>query len=158
MRINGYLPLSQKTQTSAFCKFDKFGDGFFATRRRIEFAYNGFDAEVGLPLLTYCDFNLYGAAGTYYYVRPHQNHFWGSCARLKLDWNSMLSFQVGISYDRVYSINTQGIIQISLPLDFFCSAICKENRKCHHFINKQVQRNGIILTDHCCDWTWNWND
>lgn len=59
------------------------------------------------------------------------------------------SFQARISYDRVYSTNTQRIIQISFPLDFFSSSICKENRKCHRFRNQQVQRNAIILTDQC---------
>lgn len=158
IRINGYLPISQKKQTSEFCVFDQLGDGFFATRRRIEYAYSGFDAEIGLPLLSYSDFNLYGAAGPYYHFRSHQNHFFGGHGRLELNWKSILSFQVRISYDKVYSTNVQGMIQISFPLDSFCSGLCGEDGRCHHLINQKVWRNGIILTDHCCDWTWNWDD
>lgn len=158
IRINGYLPVSQKTHKSAFTIFDQFDDGFFATRRKIEYAYSGFDAEIGVPLLRYCNFNLYGAAGPYYFLNFHQNHFVGGYGRLELDWNSVLSLQIRMSYDKVYSTNIQGIIQFSLPLDFFCSCSCSENCGCHCSINQQVRRKGIILTDHCCNWTWNWDD
>lgn len=152
-RINGYLPVSQKTQTSNFCVFDQLGDGFFATSRRVEYAYNGFDAEIGMPLLSCCNFNLYGAAGPYYYMRSHQNHFWGGHGRLELDWKSIFYLQIRMSYDKVHSTNFQGVIQVSFPLDF-----CWKNCGCHGLMSKRVQRNGIILTDHCCDWTWNWDD
>lgn len=157
-RMNGYLPIAQKTHLSAMCVFDNIGDGFFATSRRIDYAYSGFDAEVGVPLLNYCDFNLYGAAGPYYYLRSHRNHFWGGYGRLELDWRSILSFQIRMSYDKVNSTNVQGIIQLSLPLDFFCSGSCWQNWGCHNLTDQPVRRNGVILTDHCCNWTWNWND
>lgn len=153
IRINGYFPFLQKMQTSDFCVFDQLGDGFFATRRRVEYSYSGFDAEIGMPIIKYCDFNLYAAAGPYYYIRSHQNHFWGGHGSLELDWKSILSLQIRMSYDNVYSTNVQGIIQISFPLNF-----CWKNWGCHHLINQQVRRNGIILIDHCCDWTWNWDD
>ena len=158
IRINGYLPISQKTQTFDRCVFDHLGDGFVATRRRIEYAYSGFDGEIGISLLSYCDFNLYSAIGPYYYRRSRQNHFWGGYGRLELDWKSIISFQVQMSYDKVYSTNVQGIIQISVPLDFFCSCSCWGDWGCHRLINQRVRRNGIIQTDHCCDWTWNWDD
>lgn len=158
IRINGYLPVSQKTQTSIFCVFDKLGDGFFATQRKVEFVYSGFDAEIGMPLFSYCDFNLYGAAGPYYYLRSHQNHFWGGYSRLELDWNSILSLEIRLSYDKVYSTNVQGIFQVSFPLDFFCSGCCGETLGCHRLSDQQTRRNGIILSDHCCNWRWNWDD
>lgn len=157
-RINGYLPISRKVQTSQFCSFNQLGDGFFATRRRIEYAYKGFDAEIGVPLMCYGDFNLYGAVGPYYYSRTHRHHFIGGQGRLELNWKSILSFQVRISHDKVYSTHVQGLIQISLPLDFLCSGFCGNNRCCQDFINQRVRRNGIILTDHCCNWKWNWDD
>lgn len=156
MRINGYLPVAKKRQQSSFCVFNHIGDDFFATRRKSEFVYSGFDAEVGMQFLNYCDFNVYGAAGPYYYVRSDQNHFWGGYGRLELDWKSILSAQVRVSHDKVFSTNVQGIFQITFPLDFFCSGW--ENWGCNHLVNQQVWRNGIILTDHCCNWTWNWDD
>lgn len=157
-RANGYLPISKKTQTSSFCNFDQLGDGFFATRRRIEYAYSGFDAEIGFPLLNYCDFNLYGAAGPYYYQRSHFNRFFGGYGRLELNWKSFLTFQVRMSHDKVYSTKVQGMIQISFPLDYFFSNSCRKEEECCQLIYPRVRRNGIILTDHCCDWTWNWDD
>lgn len=154
MRINCYLPVSKKTRKTSLCSFDQLGDGFFATRRKIEFAYTGFDAEAGCLLGSYCEFTLYGSLGPYYYQRTHQNHFWGGHCRFEITWKSLLSLQARVSYDRVNSTNVQGLIQISLPLEFFnpssCTSCC--------LTNQPVQRNGIILTDHCCNWTWNWND
>lgn len=158
IRINGYLPISHKTQTWNFCIFDQLGDDFFATRRRIEYVYSGFDAEIGMPLFSYCDFNLYGAVGPYYYLHSHQNHLWGGSGRLELDWKSIFSFQIRMSYDRVYSTNIQGTIAVSFPLEFVCSGLCRGNYGCHRLVSQQVRRNGIILTDNCCHWTWNWND
>lgn len=156
-RINGYFPVSQKTEKYAFCVFDQLKGGFFATRHKVEYMYSGFDAEIGVPFVSYCDFSLYGAAGPYYYQRSHQHHFWGGYARLELDWRSILSLQVRVSYDKVYSTNVQGIFQISLPLDCFCSSWENWGKR-YCLINQDVYRNGIILTDHCCNWTWNWDD
>lgn len=153
MRVNAYLPFFRKTQASFFYDFDNLGNGFFSTRREIEYAYSGFDAEIGLPLLSYCDFSLYGAAGPYYYTLSHQENFWGGHGRLELNWKSILSLQIQISYDNVYLTNVQGVIQISFPLD-----LCWKGSGCHCLTNPQVQRNGVILTDRCCNWTWNWND
>lgn len=158
VRINGYLPILHKTQISEFCLFDQLGDGFIATRSRIEYVYSGFDAEVGASLLSPCSIHFYGAAGPYYYARAHKNHFFGGYGRLEVDWKSIFSMQVRVSYDKVNSVNAQGIFQISFPLGFFCSRSCKENWWCHHLTNQPVWRNGIILTDHCCNWTWNWDD
>lgn len=155
-RTNGYLPISKKTQTWNFCVFDQLGDDFFATRRKIEYAYSGFDAEIGKQLFSYFDFNLYSAVGPYYYLRSHQNHFWGGYGRVELDWKSILSVQIKISYDRIYRTNIQGTFQISIPLELFCSGRFSKNCGCHRLPSQQTMRNGIILTDHCCKWKWNW--
>lgn len=152
VRVNGYFPFL-RTQASHFHLFDQLGDGFFATCRSSEYAYSGFDAEFGMPLLSHCGLNLYAAAGPYYYSRSHQNHFFGGYGRLELDWRSILSLQIRMSHDNVYSTNVQGIIQISFPLDF-----CWDNWGCDRLVNQPVRRNGIILMDRCCNWTWNWDD
>ena len=157
LRINSYLPWN-KSQTSAYCVFDDLGDGFFAKRHKFEYAYSGFDAEIGMPLWNCCDFSLYGAAGPYYYGRSHVHHFFGGTARLELDWRSILSLQVRVSYDKVYSTCVQGTIQVSLPLDFFNCDSCCDSCGCQCLFCEPVQRNGIILIDDCCNWTWNWDD
>lgn len=157
VRINGYLPVGNKTQTSSFYSFNNIGGGFFATRRKIEYAYRGFDAEIGLPFWNQCDSSLYISGGPYYYFRHRIQHFWGGFGRLMLNWNSMISVELRASYDRVYSAHFQGCVQLSIPFDFFCPSTCGKSR-CDWFLTQPTRRNGIIQTDHCCNWTWNWND
>lgn len=158
IRINGYLPVSKKTQTASFCLFDQLGDGFFATRRNIEFAYSGFDTEIGHAFENYCDINLYAAVGPYYYQRADQRHFWGAHCRLELNWKSIFSLSIRLSNDNIYSTNVQGIFQVSFPIDFFNLNSCFWQSENNCPFSQSVWRNGIILTDHCCDWTWNWAD
>lgn len=153
VRVNGYLPVGGRTKRAYTCHFDQLGDGYRASQRKLEYAYTGIDAEVGVPFHPGDDFTLYGAAGPYYYSRTHHHHLFGGFGRLELDWKSLLSLQVRASYDNHYKTQIQGLIQISLPLDFFyihCS--------CDESLFARVKRLGIILTDSCCDWSWNWND
>ena len=156
-RINGYLPISKKTQTKT-CVFNELGDGFFAKRQKREFAYSGFTSEIGVPLINNCDFNFYAALGPYYFFRSHQNHFWGGYGRLELNWKSILSLQVRASYDRKHHTRVQGIIQFYIPFDFFCCSSCDDCCNCRDLLLQPVRRNGIILTDNCCNWKWNWDD
>jgi len=158
VRLNGYLPVGNKTQTSSFCNFNQIGGGFFATRRKIEYAYRGFDAEFGVPLWNYCDLYVYAAGGPYYYFRHRIQHLWGGFGRLIFSWNSIVSLQIRTSYDRVYSSRVQGCLQLSIPLDFFCSTTCNKFNDCSWFWTQPVRRNNIIQKDHCCNWTWNWDD
>lgn len=159
IRVNTYFPVGDKNQTARFCKFD-IGDNFHATRRLNDYAYSGFDAEIGAPFLRYCGFDLYGAIGPYYY-RNHHKHvkhrdFTGGFIRLELDWMTVFSIQLLASHDRVYRTNVQGIFAVAIPFDFFCFNSCNENCGCECGITQAVQRNGIIQLDHCCNWTWNW--
>jgi hypothetical protein len=156
-RVNGYFPVNKKTNSGNLCSFD-LGDGFFATSQRLEFAYTGFDAEVGIPIYSLYGFNLYGAAGPYYFYRSHFEHFFGGYGRLRLDWKTMISLELRVSYDHVYKTNAQGEILLSIPFDFLCSGFCKTDCGCEGFLNQPIRRNGVILKDSCCDWTWNWDD
>jgi hypothetical protein len=157
-RVNGYFPVWRRTQTASTCVFDQIGGGFFATRRKLDFAYTGFDAEVGAPLFNYCDINLYGAAGPYYFYRTHHHHFWGGYGRLELDWKTYLSLEGRVSYDHVHHTQAQGLVRLSVPLDFFYSSCGRCECECDWLLIQPVRRIGILLTDHCCDWKWNWRD
>lgn len=154
-RINGYMPIWRQTQRGRLHTFDHIGGGFFASRRKHEFAFSGFDAEVGIPFFSGQGFCLYGAAGPYYYFRRHEKHFWGGYGRVELNLQSLIFLQLFVSHDHVFNTNVQGVIQFFIPFDFFCSSyrsVCE----CNWLFRQPVQRNGIIQMDHCCDWKWNW--
>lgn len=150
-RINGYLPVSRKVISSHHHIFDSIGDGFFAENRRLDYAYDGIDAEIGTSV-KYCDFNIYGGVGPYYYSRKDFCNFCGGFSRLEIWWRSIISIEVRASYDKINRGNIQGIFSINLPLgDLF-----NIHNSCESIFTRPVRRNEIILTDHCCDWKWNW--
>lgn len=153
IRLNSYLPFNKKNSLYQSCKFSQLGDGFIARVRKSEFAYSGFDAEIGKYLLNYCDFNLYGALGPYYFQRKDRRHFWGCQGRVELDWQRWISLQVNMSYDHIYSFRIQGILEFSIPLNLFFTSSC--HCECPSLI-QPIHRNGILLIDDCCDWKWNW--
>lgn len=158
VRANGYFPFGTRKYSDCLCFFDDldFGGDFFATNSLKEFSYTGFDAEVGINLFSFCDINFYAAGGPYYYKRSDKNFdFWGGYGRFEISWKDILSAQVIVTGDEVYNTNVQGIVRLSIPFSFFnCSTQCT----CDELLLQRVRRNGVILTDTCCDWTWNWDD
>jgi hypothetical protein len=157
LRLNGYLAIGQTNKQLPMRNFTYQG-GYFAIERRLEYAYSGADAEFGKALYRNYDLQLqlYGAVGPYYLYHSHFAHVWGGYARLELNWNSLLSFQLRSSYDYKYQSKTQGSLELTLPFDFFCH----KNRCAQNFVNRfflqPVQRNGIILTQAHQRWIWNW--
>lgn len=158
LRLNTYFPVGKTNQTSQYCRFN-IGDGYRASRHLIDYAYRGFDAEFGVPLLRFCGLDLYAAAGPYFYQQkkePIHRHFWGGFFRMELDWMTIFSIQLLASHDKIYHTNVQGIFQISIPFDFFCFNSCNESCGCECKLTQPVRRNGNIQLDDCCNWKWNW--
>lgn len=153
-RANGYFCVGPQVQTSEVCTFDNLGGGFFASNRKKQFAYNGFDAELGFWFFESCDFSLYGAGGPYYYNSGNRKNFWGWYGRAELDWRSIVALQVVVSNDKFHDTCVQGIINVYLPFEACCPSSCC----CEELLTQKIHRNGIILLDRCCDWVWNWID
>ncbi|MFA6916530.1 MAG: inverse autotransporter beta domain-containing protein [Parachlamydiales bacterium] len=146
MRLNTYWVFDNNRHNSNRTRLVANGSTF-ASERLLEYAYSGFDAEFGKKLFSYADFDLYAAAGPYYYTRSRIENFWGGFGRVELNWNSMVSLQVRVSHDDVNSTRVQGMIEVSIPLYQFCP--CSVEESCVDWLVIQpVRRNGIILTDH----------
>jgi hypothetical protein len=157
-RINGYIPVGSKMHKGHFHSFD-LGDGYLATRQQHQFAFGGFDAEIGLPYINYYGLGFYGGIGPYFYGKEHHDHFWGGFARFEMDWRSILYAEVVYSYDKIHTSNVQGVFRFSIPLNFFCDSYnCDPYDSCGDLLTNRVHRSGIILLDNSCHWTWNWND
>jgi len=150
MRVNGYIPFGKKTSHSKLHSFNNYKGDYFATCRTSEYALTGFDIEMGHSLLSRNEFEIYGAVGSYYYHKSHQKNLWGGCARVNLNWNRLITLQARTSYDRDHHTEVQGQFIVRLPLDMIFSGY-----SCNEWF-EPVQRNGIISTDHCCKYTWNW--
>lgn len=154
LRINAYFPLGHQANFSRTHHYDHYVGNFHATCREKEFAFNrGFDAELGLPFWCWDNFTAYGAIGPYYYSARNKSHYYGGQARIEIHYASLITLQVRSSYDHVNHSRTQFQIEISLPFEILCGNI---NCCFRDLFLQPVRRNGVIFTDHCCNYTWNW--
>lgn len=153
-RANGYFNVGKKS-TSCHCRiYDDYDGPYFATCNSTQYAIdNGFDAEIGVPFCLPCNFKIFAGAGPYYYTSKSEKNFWGGQARLELDWHQILTLRVRTSYDSYYKSHTQGQIFLTLPFEVFCGGFCC---LCDDPLLRPVYRNGIIFTNECCSYDWNW--
>lgn len=161
LRANTYFNVGSNRNFGDLKTFD-LGDNYISTVRELEYSYTGFDIEVGMPLFDYCDLEFYIAGGPYYYVNRHHENFWGGYGRAEVSWKSLLTAEIKVSSDKEYCTNVQGIFRVSLPFDFFCATSCNDcstdcNDCCDDYY-RPIYRNGIIMLNDCCNYTWNWDD
>lgn len=153
IRLNGYFPIGRHSHFHKKCFFSDLGGGFMASRGRLEYVYSGVDLEAGMHLFTRGAWDLYGALGPYYYsAHEHKRYFYGAFARLQFSYNDYFYAQIKMSHDRIYHTRVQGTVELKIPLEFF---LCLPACGCEWF-TKPVYRNGVILTEQCCTWSWNW--
>ena len=157
VRLNGYLPTWKQNQKCDTCVFDDIGSGYYATETKVVSAYHGLNAEVGRNLWKKHNWGIYAAVGPYYFQQSCLYTFWGGSIRVEANWNRYVYMKVRASFDPAYHANVQGIIGVSIPLDFSFKKRSEPNL-CRNNLRKKIERIGIILTESYCDWTWNWND
>ncbi|MFA6916488.1 MAG: inverse autotransporter beta domain-containing protein [Parachlamydiales bacterium] len=158
-RINAYVPLGNKDHRGPITVFDQYIGNFVVTCQPHIFALTGFDAEVGSSIWQ-CDcFNVYLAAGPYYYSKNEFENSWGGKCRLNFQCNDYLSCELKVSHDSIYDTCVQAILGIELPFDLFfcklrpscCDNSCRNNR-----CLGSVQRNDLIILDNTRCWTKNY--
>lgn len=127
-RINGYLPVGRlKTPAfskrhESFCQFKEFSgssilvDEVSVTRKKIDFAMQGADAEVGVHLLNPRDnFDLVAAIGPYYFHGQYGKFAAGGKARLAAQINDYIALEGNFSYDNLFRAIVQGQVTVSVP-------------------------------------------
>lgn len=151
-RINGYFPVGKKNHNFELEVFTYPG-GFIVTCQETEFSIGqGFDAEIGKPLICCCDFRVYGAVGPYFYNGNKNDNIWGGYARIEATLNEYLSIRVRSSYDKTYRSRTQVSAFLTLPFDALCCWRCCKDC-CLNLLTQPVRRDGVIFTDSCCTYT-----
>lgn len=153
-RINGYFPVGRKTRFFHPHVFD-FPGGFIMICRERKFAHTGFDADVGRYFCLCAPFKFYSSLGTYYYRHKHFNHFWGGAFRLKAFLKDWLSFELRLTYDKVFHTRAQGIFTASFPLDNLfknCEGVLDY---CRNLLLQPVNRQEVIILDRSCCWRTN---
>ncbi len=105
-RLNAYLPVGKKESHLYRTHFHEFKGHSIILSSRKEVAMKGGNAEVGAHALRLKDYQLYAAAGPYYFEREGKVA-WGGEARVVATLFDYLRLQVSASYDKVF----HGIVQ-----------------------------------------------
>lgn len=158
VRVNGYFPLNHGTREGPKHVFNHFIGPFVETCQEKEFAYLGFDGEVGGPIWSDCSLDLYGAIGPYFYHHSERSAIYGGFARINLNVNDWLMLEARISSDTRYHTHAQGRVLLILPLDRLFSCYPIECNPCRDLLTQPVQRNGVIFTESCCSRFFNWDN
>lgn len=146
LRLNGYIPI-HKSHQIAHAAFDYPG-GYFMVRDKFKIALSGFNAEVGGWLTRFREFNLYAAAGPYYFGNA-DNNTWGGLFRLKSTIYKYLSVEGIVSTDRIFGTKVQGKIAINIPFG------CPSQKEYDVIVNQPIERFEIIVLDQKYKWKWN---
>jgi Inverse autotransporter, beta-domain len=155
-RVNGYFPFSKGTREGTLHIFNAFIGPFFETCQQKEFAFLGFDGEVGSSLWSDCFFDLYGAIGPYFFHHSQIAGIYGGYARINLSMGEWFSLEARVSSDNFYKTRVQGSATVTVPLYQMYS--CCEANSCRDLLTQPVQRNGLIFTESCCSRFFNWED
>ncbi len=166
-RINAYIPVGKKHSHSFHIREiekDYFTLSRFTEGRR-EIAMKGANAEVAAHVLRKENYQLYTAAGPYYFER-NGRVAWGGEGRIALTLFEYLRLQLSGSYDQIF----RGIVQGEAALTFSFGGkrtIQQQNNNCaqRSMIEtralQRVDRNEIIVvtkkhhvteTEPLCEW------
>lgn len=157
-RVNGYFPIGDTDHSGSITVFDQYIGGYVVTSQPHTYAFTGFDAEVGSSIWQCNYFDLYLAAGPYYYFRDDYDKALGGKCRLKFQSGDYLSFELKVSNDSVFNTNVQAVFRLEVPFDLLCfkfRSICCDI-PCWNRCLDPVQRNDLIVLDNKRCWTKNY--
>ena len=155
-RINGYLPVGDKKSHPYYPKFHSFTGHKMLISRKYEFAMKGADAELGFHFCRSHNWEMYAAAGPYYFIGPIGRPAWGGKARINAKWKDLIVVELSNTYDRVFHDNVQGQISFNLPFgprpkvqkrDSNCFDSCKFINTISDRFVQPVVRDEIIVVD-----------
>ena len=113
-RLNGYLPVGDKTSRFYDTKFSAFSGNQLILSRKRQFAMKGANAEAGLHVDTIKHVPFYFAAGPYY-LEGQGKVAWGGELRAVIDLYDFIRLEGNTSYDKVFKWIGQGQVSIMIP-------------------------------------------
>ncbi len=150
-RINGYLPVGQKSEHYG-TKMDGFKGNHLILSRKKEFDMKGANGEMGVHITNNKYAALYAAAGPYYLDYKGINA-WGGELRLALDVTDYFRIEGNTSYDNIFNWIAQGQFSVNIPFGGKKTVSPKKGRSCKNQgimatrALQKVDRNEIIVVD-----------
>lgn len=115
-RINGYLPVGNKTTAPYNTQFVRFSGHHMIVSRKYQYALKGIDTEVGFHFGKSELFDFYAATGPYYYKGQLGPNIWGGKARIAGMFKEYVAVEVSDSYDNAFHNRFQGQVSLTMPL------------------------------------------
>lgn len=154
IRAQGYVPVGQKNYKKKSIFADNV-DNYRAERTRNEFANYFVDASAGYYIVNSNAFQIYLAAGPYWFTGKFFNNVWGGQLTIRPQIMDYIELEFNMSYDKVLKTCYQGSIVLTLPLYNYSSAIKKKKGPCgmaNRQIYQPVRRDEMILLLQKCCW------
>jgi hypothetical protein len=151
-RLNGYLPVGDKTSHYYDTRFSHFsGNSMYLSSKREE-AFRGANAEVGAHVKKMKYANIYAAAGPYYFDFKGKNA-WGGEVRLAVDLTDYVKLEGNASYDRIFKWIVQGQVSVNIPFGGKSTVKKRNSNSCSNEMMlreralQRVDRDEIIVLD-----------
>ncbi len=151
-RINGYLPLGRKVSDPYNATFGAFSGHYLLVSQTYQSAMKGADAEFGFHIAKFKGFDLYAAAGPYYFIGKYDPTTWGAKGRVSGTYKDIVRIELSDSYDTTFHNKFQG--QIALTFSFGPkSKVKQQGRSCEiaqtltNRMLQPVERQEIIVID-----------
>jgi hypothetical protein len=113
-RMNGYFPVGRTKGRAYNYEFSNFQGNNILLKYKKKFAMTGGDAEIGAHFTQSTKYDLYGAAGPYFFSGQHTSS-WGGKARLLGRYKEYVSLEASYSFDSVFRSIVQGTVAVNLP-------------------------------------------
>jgi hypothetical protein len=113
-RMNGYFPVGRTKGRAYNYEFSNFQGNNILLKYKKKFAMTGGDAEIGAHFTQSTKYDLYGAAGPYFFSAQHTSS-WGGKARLLGRYKEYVSLEASYSFDSVFKSIVQGTVALNMP-------------------------------------------
>ncbi len=113
-RMNGYFPVGNDKSDRYGFRFDKFKGHNIFMRSGQKYAMTGGDAEIGVHITQSTKYDLFAAAGPYYF-NADTTSSWGGKTRLLGRYREYLTMEFSYSYDTLFHSRIQGTIGVQIP-------------------------------------------
>jgi hypothetical protein len=137
-RVNGYFPVGKNKGNKFGYAFDKFTGNNILLKFKQNQAMIGFDAEVGAHIPQNTTYDVYAAAGPYYFHSSNASA-WGGKVRLLGRYKEYVTLEVGYSYDKLFRNVVQGSLAFALPFG-------RKLQRCGQGCNRGCPQDNLLLS------------
>lgn len=151
-RVNGYLPILQKTTSLYNTHFSHFSGHSMMLSNNQQFAFKSLQAEIGTHAIKVRHRPAYLAMGPYY-LAGYGKATWGGRGRFGFDFFNYMRAEASVSYDSLFQWIGQGQIRLTVPFgpkkarSLKWSSSCRTEKQIARQAVQRIDRNEIIPID-----------